>query len=202
MNIPFVSEQVRRYWSEYKWSNVWAMFRNSRIPPKDCKESCKGTLAVITGATSGIGYAASRLFASRGADILTINRSVEKSESLKAELEKEFGILCEYLIADLSLLNNMRRVARTLNDMDRPIDVLIHNAGIYLDRRILTVDGMETTFAVNYLSSFVMNYLLADRLKQEGKARIILVGSEAYRFAVWGLRLDDAQFENCLLYTS
>jgi len=195
MNIPFVSQRVQKYWAEYEWSNIWAMFRNSRIPPKVCSNACRGKLVIITGATSGIGYAAARLFASRGADILAINRSREKSETLCAELEKEFGAHCEFLLADLALLDDMHRTAQYLRDMNRPIDILIHNAGIYLDRRTLTSDGIETTFAVNYLSNFVMNYTLAERLRNEGQARIIMVGSEAYRFAAWGLHLEDINFD-------
>lgn len=195
MNIPFVNARIQKYWAEYEWSTIWAMIRNSRMPPRTCSDSCRGKLVVITGATSGIGYAAARLFASGGADILAINRSREKSEKLCAELEREFGAHCEYMLADLSLLQDMHRAAANLRDMPRPIDMLIHNAGIYLDRRTITPDGIETTFAVNYLSNFVMNYLLAERLKNEGRARIIMVGSEAYRFAAWGLHFEDINFD-------
>lgn len=75
--------------------------------------------------------------------------------------------------------------------MESPIDVLIHNAGIYLNKRETTDEGMEKVFVVNYLSSFILNYILKDKLKSQDQTRIILVSSEAYRFAVWGLRVDD-----------
>jgi NAD(P)-dependent dehydrogenase (short-subunit alcohol dehydrogenase family) len=79
--------------------------------------------------------------------------------------------------------------------LDSPIDVIIHNAGVYLTKRELTNDGLEKVFVVHYLSSFLMNYLLMDKLKGQQKARIIMVGSEGHRFAAWGLRPDDLNWE-------
>ncbi len=79
--------------------------------------------------------------------------------------------------------------------LERPIDVLIHNAGIYLTKRELTAEGFDKVLVVNYLSSFVINLLLYKKLKSQEKARIILVNSEGHRFAAWGLRLDDLNWE-------
>jgi NAD(P)-dependent dehydrogenase (short-subunit alcohol dehydrogenase family) len=76
-----------------------------------------------------------------------------------------------------------------------PIDVIIHNAGVYLTKRELTANGLEKVFAVHYLSSFVINYLLMGKLKTQQQARIIMVGSEGHRFAAWGLRLGDLNWE-------
>jgi NAD(P)-dependent dehydrogenase (short-subunit alcohol dehydrogenase family) len=75
------------------------------------------------------------------------------------------------------------------------IDVLIHNAGIYLTKRELTTDGFEKVFVIQYLASFIINFLLIDKLKSQEKARIIMVNSEGHRFAAWGLRLDDLNWE-------
>jgi NAD(P)-dependent dehydrogenase (short-subunit alcohol dehydrogenase family) len=66
---------------------------------------------------------------------------------------------------------------------------------VYLTRRELTADGFEKVFAVHYIAPFVMNYLLIDKLKAQQHARIIMVGSEGHRFAVWGLKLDDLNWE-------
>ena len=85
----------------------------------------------------------------------------------------------------------MLRVASELNHLDEAIDVLIHNAGVYLTKREQTADGFEKVFAVHYLAPFVLNYSLMDKLKAQEQARIIMVGSEGHRFAAWGLRLDD-----------
>ncbi len=186
---------VRKYWGQYRWANVWAMIKNSSYPPERHTGDCRGKLVVITGATSGIGYHTARKYAAMGATLLTINRNAQKSEALCRSLEQEFGITCTYLLADLSRLADAHRVGHTLAALDTPIDVLIHNAGIYLSHKELSADGIELTFAVNYLSAFVINMLLLNKLKAEQRARVILVSSEGYRFAVWGLRLDDLNWE-------
>ena len=184
-----------KYFKEYEWSNIFAMIRNNRLDPKICTDDFKNKLVVITGATSGIGYHTARKYAAQGANILCINRNIQKSEALCLEIESEFGVKCDFKIADLSNLKDIYRVADELLNYVTPIDVLIHNAGIYLTKRELTSDGIEKVFVVHYLSSFIINYLLMDKLKSEGKAKIIMVGSEGHRFAAWGLKLDDLNWE-------
>jgi retinol dehydrogenase-13 len=104
-------------------------------------------------------------------------------------------VSCDFRIADLSNLSDIFRVSNELAVLDRAIDVVIHNAGIYLTKREVTPDGFEKVFVVHYLSSFIMNYILKEKLKAQKNARIIMVGSEAHRFAAWGLRLDDLNWE-------
>ena len=184
-----------QYYKQYQWSNVFAMIRNNRLGPRICNDDFTGKLVVITGATSGIGYLTARKYASHGAELLCINRNIQKSKALCHEIKNEFGVGCNYLIADLSNLGDIHRVADELIKLDNPIDVLIHNAGIYLTRRELTSDGLEKGFVVHYLSAFIINYLLMGKLKLQGKARIIFVGSEGHRFAAWGLRLNDLSWK-------
>lgn len=187
--------KVSKYFREYRWSNVFAMIKNSSKKPRICDERCDGKFVVITGTTSGIGYHTARKYASRGANILCINRNAEKSEAFCNEIKMEYGVRCESIIADLSVLRDIHEVANKLLNLDDSIDVLIHNAGIYLTRKELTQDGIEKVFVVNYLSTFIINYVLLERLKKENKARIILVNSEGHRFAVWGIDLEDINFE-------
>lgn len=184
-------KRTAQYFRQYKWSNVFAMIRNNRKDPKICPDDFKDKLVIITGATSGIGYITARKYASKGANLLCINRSPAKSENLRLEIENEFGVECDYKIADLFNLNEIFHVSKELAELESPIDVIIHNAGVYLTKRELTPDGLEKVFVVHYLSSFIMNYHLMDKLKAQEKSRIIMVGSEGHRFAVWGLRLDD-----------
>jgi retinol dehydrogenase 13 len=185
----------RKYFGEYRWSNIFAMIKNGRAAPAICSEEFRDRLVVITGATSGIGYHTARKYASHGANLLCINRNPQKSEALKNEIEAEFGVRCDYKIADLSILSDIFRVTKELTELPQPIDVLIHNAGIYLTKRAVTPDGMEMVFVVHYLSSFIINYTLMLKLKSQKTARIIMVGSEAHRFAAWGLRTDDLMWE-------
>ncbi len=195
MNARQDLSPILKYWPQYRWSNVFAMVRNSFAQPERCHERCDGRLVVITGATSGIGYHTARKYAAQGAHLLTINRNPERSAALREEIQREFGVPCQTLLADLSRLPDMHRVGRALAELDVPIEVLIHNAGLYLDRRRLTEDGLEMTFAVNYLAPFVITYQVREKLKAQGHGRVILVSSEGYRFAVWGLRLDDLNWE-------
>jgi len=171
------------------------MIRNNRLDPKICNDDFQNKLVVITGATSGIGYITARKYANHGANLLCINRNANKSEDLRQEIETEFGVKCDYRIADLSDLKDIFNVSKELSQLATPIDVLIHNAGIYLTKKELTSDGFEKVFVVHYLSSFIMNYILMEKLKAQEKARIILVSSEGHRFAVWGLKLDDLNWE-------
>jgi retinol dehydrogenase 13 len=189
------NKKFAKYFREYEWSNIFAMIRNNRSDPKICKDPFHGKLVVLTGATSGIGYYTARKYASHGANLLCINRNLQKSEALCREIESEFGVSCDFKLADLSNLQDVHRVAGELSKFERPIDVLIHNAGIYLTKRELTPDGIEKVFAIQYLSSFIINFILMDKLKAQERARIIMVNSEGHRFAAWGLRLDDLNWE-------
>lgn len=189
------NSKFRQYFKEYRWSNIAAMIRNNRAAPEICTDDFTGRLVVITGTTSGIGYMTARKYASQGADLLCINRNPAKSEALRLEIEKEYGVKCDCLIADLSILADIRRVAGELAALDRPIDVLIHNAGVYMTKRELTHDGLERVFAVQYLASFIINYLLIGKLSSQPRSRIIMVNSEGHRFAAWGLHLDDLNWE-------
>lgn len=187
---------ILKYWSEYKWSNIIEMIKNMKEPPKVCNDDFTGKTVVITGATSGIGYYTARKYASKGARILSINRSKEKSDKLLSEIKRDYGVEIDYYLADLSKLEDIYNVSNFLKNLATPIDVLIHNAGGYLTKRTITVDGFETNFVVHYLAPFIINCNLISKYKSDKKGRIILVNSEGYRFAAWGLNLDDLNFQN------
>jgi NAD(P)-dependent dehydrogenase (short-subunit alcohol dehydrogenase family) len=184
-----------KYFNEYQWSNISAMIKNNRRDPKICTDDFRDRLVVISGATSGIGYLTARKFASQGARLLCINRNEKKSGVLKEEIEDEFCVSCDYIIADLSVLADAHRAAEALHNIGSPIEVLIHNAGVYLTRRELTAEGFDKVFVVQHLASFVINILLSEKLSTQERARIILVNSEGHRFAAWGLRVNDLNWE-------
>ena len=188
-------QPVLKYWPQYKWSNVFAMIRNMSAAPVICNENFRGKLVVITGATSGIGYLTAREFALHGARLLTINRNEAKSQALCEEIRQEFNTPCEYWLADLGRLDVMHYVGQKLAELPMPIDVLIHNAGVYLSKRTPTPDGLEKSLAIHFLAPFVINHLLKEKMKREGRGRILFVSSEGYRFAVWGPQLEDLNWE-------
>jgi len=189
------NKKFAKYFREYEWSNIFAMIRNNKSDPKICNNTFDGKLVAITGATSGIGYLTARKYASMGANLICVNRNPEKSEALKKEITGKFAVKCEHIIADLSRLDEIHRVGKELAQLNTEINVLIHNAGIYLTRREATADGLEKVFVIQYLASFILNYLLMDKLKSQKNCRIIMVNSEGHRFAAWGLRLDDLNWE-------
>ena len=186
---------IRRYWPQYKWSNMFAMIKNMKKGPKRCAEAYRDRLVVITGATSGVGYHTARKYAAMGAHVLMINRNEDKSEKVRREISEEFGTPLEYVTADLSILADIQRAGRYLAGLEKPIDVLIHNAGLHLEKRAETPDGFEVNFALHYLAPFIIHSMLTDKLRREKACRIIFVSSEGYRFAAWGLSPDDLQWE-------
>ncbi len=182
---------MNRYLKEYKWSNIAAMIRNSKSEPEAIADTCTGKLVVITGATSGIGYETAKYYASRGADLLCINRNKEKSQELRDEIERNFNVNCSCYVADFTRMTEIHETARMLNELPKDIDILIHNAGVYNTGKRFTPDGIEEVFQVNYLSSFIINYALREKLRMQKAARILYVNSEGHRFAIGGLHLDD-----------
>jgi len=186
---------MKKYWAKYKWSNVNAMLKNMRRKPAVNPEPFRDKLVVITGATSGIGYHAVRKYASMGAKILMINRNKEKSEAVQKEIAGEFGVEIEYFIADLAHLSEIQKVARHLLGLNQPIDVMIHNAGVHLETRKENALGLEENFAVHYLCPLIITKQLIPKYQRDKVGRILLVSSEAYRFAAWGLDLDDLQWK-------
>lgn len=171
------------------------MLRNNKADPKECTENFNGRLVVITGATSGIGYATARKYASHGANLLVINRNKEKSQNLCEEIIKEFGVKCEYMLADFSDISMVKQVGEALLNLDMNIDVFIHNAGADFGERVMSNDGYEMVFQVDHLAPFILTYMLKEKLKSQKKCRIIFVNSEAHRFAAIGLKLDDLSWE-------
>jgi len=171
------------------------MIKNMKRQPLINLESFQERLVVITGATSGIGYLTAKKYASMGAQILMVNRNKEKSEAVKKEIEKQYKTSIDYIIADLTLLPDIVRVGQYLSSIEKPIDVLIHNAGLHLKKRTVTPSGLETNFSLHYLCPFIINKMLIPKYKKDKTGRIILVNSEAYRFAAWGLDINDLQWE-------
>ncbi|MEJ5274032.1 MAG: SDR family NAD(P)-dependent oxidoreductase, partial [Spirochaetota bacterium] len=188
-------EKIKRYFKEYKWSNIFEMIKNNRYKPKICNEQFINKNVVITGATSGIGYFTALKYASMGANIIAINRSEEKSILLKNEIKERYGKDLIYFVADLTEIDQIKNATNFLLNLPKKIDVIIHNAGVYLKKRTTTTNGFETNFVVHYLAPFIINYKLIDKLKEQKEGRIIYVCSEGYRFAVWGLDFEDMQIE-------
>lgn len=157
-----------------------------------------GKTCVITGANTGIGKAAAESLAALGARIVMVCRSRERGERARADITAAAsrggrGGSADLLIADLSSQAEVRAVASDILAAYPRIDVLVNNAGLALRQRELTVDGIERTFAVNYLAYFMLANLLLPALRAAGHARIINVSSAAHGRAK--LEFDNLQGE-------
>jgi retinol dehydrogenase-13 len=190
-----MNSAVRKYWPQYKWSSVHAMIANMKQHARRNTEPFRDRLVVITGATTGIGYHTARKYAAMNAHIIMVNRNPEKSELVRQELADEFGATTEYVIADLTLVTEIQRVGQYLLSLDKPIDVLIHNAGVHLESRKETSEGLEVNLVIHYLCPLIITRMLMPKYQRDRTGRIILVSSEAYRFAAWGLDLEDLQWK-------
>ena len=133
---------------------------------------------LVTGATDGLGRRVARELAGMGATVLLHGRNPERLEATLEELRGETVSekLGSYL-ADLSSLGEVRGLAeRVLSEQDR-LDVLVNNAGIISRGREESGDGHELTFAVNYLSHFLLTGLLLPLLRESAPARVVNVAS-------------------------
>jgi NAD(P)-dependent dehydrogenase (short-subunit alcohol dehydrogenase family) len=181
-----------KYLKEYNMADMRQVIENGKRPPHASEQRLDGKLAVITGATSGVGLSAARRLSSYGADLLMINRNPDKSEALAAEL-REAGGKVEYITADFSELSQSARAASQLLSRPSLPDILINNAGIHMTRREITREGYEKVFAVNHLSPFIMTRALLPAMISRGSGRIIQVNSQGHRF--FGLNLKDLDWK-------
>jgi NAD(P)-dependent dehydrogenase (short-subunit alcohol dehydrogenase family) len=160
----------------------------------DRDESMKGKVCLVTGATSGIGEVTARELARRGAEVVIVGRSPERSAATLDRIRNETGATAiDTLVADLSIQADVRRLAGQVRDRCPRLDVLVNNAGgMYLTRRE-SVDGIEMTLALNHLSFFLLTNLLLPLIRQSTPARIVNVASDAHQGGV--IHFDDLQFQ-------
>lgn len=136
---------------------------------------------LITGSTSGLGREVALRLAGRGAHIIVHGRNVERGREVVRQIEEETPGSAAFYRADLASNAEINALAdQILEDYDR-LDVLLNNAGIYLspEGRILSEDGYELRFHVNYLSHFLLTDRLLPLLRQSAPARIVNVASAA-----------------------
>lgn len=160
----------------------------------DSTPNLQGKTILITGATAGIGEVAARELARSKARIVLVGRNPEKCDASVASIRDQTGNAeVESIVADLSSMAEVRRLAETFQERYDRLDVLLNNAGAMFSTRMETADGFERTFALNHLAYFLLTNLLLDRLKASAPSRVVNVASDAHRVARNGLNFDDLQ---------
>jgi NAD(P)-dependent dehydrogenase (short-subunit alcohol dehydrogenase family) len=139
-----------------------------------------GKTVLVTGATSGIGRATALGLAKMGAHVAITGRDRKRTEEAAREIRAASSEQVDVFVADLSSQLEVRRLAEEVLQTLPRIDVLINNVGGYWNTRHLTADGLERTFAVNHLASFLLTDLLLGRLKNSAPARVVTVSSNAH----------------------
>jgi len=153
----------------------------------------QGKTVVITGATSGIGEVAAIRLAEQGARIVHVARDPARAAATKNLLHRANpSVIHAMHIADLTLLSEQKRVAREIAISEPKIDVLIPNAGAMFNRRSMTADGLEKTFALNHMGYFIPVLALLPNIVDGG--RIVVTASNAHRGAI--LDFGDLQSEH------
>ena len=160
-------------------------------------KSQKGKTYVITGTTTGIGYEATRVFLSKGAKVVMLNRSGNKSAAAITKLKEEFGTTADvtFIHMDLSMQDSVRRAAKEVLEKVPHIDALICNAAIaQLAMREMTIEGYECHFGTNYYGHFLLCGLLFNRI-EESNGRIVIVGSLAYKQGFKRIQFEDLNLD-------
>lgn len=148
-------------------------------------------ICVITGANSGIGQITAQALAKKGFDVVMLCRNLDKARPVQQAIQQQNPtVRIDLIQCDLARLASVREAARQVQEGVDHIDVLINNAGLYIDTAQYSPDGFELTFATNHLGPFLLTTLLLDHLRRGQDARIVTVSSDAHRLA-GDFRLDE-----------
>ena len=140
------------------------------------KPDMRGKICLVTGSSSGLGKATAMGLAQLGATVILGCRDKQRGEAALTEIRTASGNqLVEMMLIDLSLQHSVRSMVAGFEKRYDHLDVLINNAGIFKNRRVVTADGLETMFATNHLGPFLLTNLLLEKLKSSASARILSI---------------------------
>jgi len=140
-----------------------------------------GKTVLITGASAGIGLQSAIGLAKLGAEVVMVGRDEGRTARAAELVKSQTGNQSiSYLLADLSSLKDVRKLAGEFKDRYKKLDVLLNNAGAVFLRRHVSVDGYEMSVALNHLNYFLLTSLLLDMIKAGPSGRIVNVASRAH----------------------
>ncbi|KAJ0988049.1 hypothetical protein J5N97_006405 [Dioscorea zingiberensis] len=146
---------------------------------EDMQIQMDGKNCMVTGANSGIGYAAAEGLASHGATVYMVCRNKEKGEAARSEILTKTGNSSIHLeVCDLSSISEVKKFASRFSSEDKPLHVLVNNAGTLEHDRVITSEGLELNFAVNVAATYTLTELMMPMLEKAApEARVITVSS-------------------------
>ncbi len=160
-----------------------------------------GKVMVVTGGNSGLGFESVKAFAGKGAEVVLASRTVEKGETAKAKILKDYpeGKI-EVMTLDLGDLDSVRSFSSAFKLNYKKLDVLLNNAGIMMTPYFTTKDGFEGQLGTNHLGHFALTGLLMDVILKTPGARVVSVSSGAHKSGE--MDFSNLQFENGKGYKS
>ncbi len=135
---------------------------------------------VMTGSTAGIGMESALQLAAQGHRLMLVGRSPEKLAHVAERVRRAGAVEVDTFVADFASLESVRGLAAELRSKLDRIDVLVNNAGGVNDKRTLTADGFEATFAVNHLAGFLLTELVKDLVVAAAPSRIVFTSSDGH----------------------
>ncbi len=203
MSKRFKMPQGRRFWRGLGWladkSVIWSFgktgyaIRRRTFHENDLNVDLFHKVALVTGANSGLGFITARELARRGAEVYLLCRNAERGQAALVEIRREIPEARVTLeLVDMSSLASVRDFVDRF--APRKVDILVHNAGVLPDQRIMTDEGIELTWATHVAGPFLMTQLLEDKLAQAHGARVVLVSSGG--MYLQKLDLDDLDWKN------
>ncbi len=149
-----------------------------------------GKTIIVTGANSGIGFEAAKVFAAKGAQVIIAARNLDKAQAAQRELRGS----SEVMPLDLASLTSVRAFAAAFKSKHDKLDILVNNAGVMAIPRRLTQDGFEMQFGTNHLGHFALTGLLLEPLLAAEQSRVVTVSSDAHTSGT--MRWDDLTWEH------
>ena len=160
-------------------------------------DSLAGKTYLITGANAGVGFQATRILLSKGAKVVMLNRSSEKSNDAIKNLKEEFGAVADvsFVHMDLAELASVRDAAVEVLRTVPQVDALICNAAIaQVPTQKFTKDGFESQLGTNHYGHFVLCGMLFDRI-EESNGRVVVVASLGYKMGIKTIQFDDMNWD-------